>query len=218
MTTLITGANRGIGRALFDSYLADGTDVIGTSRGATPPEGNWLTLDVTDPAAHRVVAERMQGKPLDLLVCNAGVYLDKGQSLNAGYPAAMWADSFAANVTGVFLTVQALLPSLRLSEAGRIAIISSQMASHVRAPGGSLIYRASKAAALNLGRNLSTELKPEGIAVGIYHPGWVRTDMGGTGADISEAESAAGLRARFEELCVETTGRFLTWDGREHPY
>ncbi|MAQ84312.1 MAG: short-chain dehydrogenase [Maritimibacter sp.] len=218
MTILITGATRGIGRALFDSYLSDGIDVIGTNRGATPPEGNWLTLDVTDPAAHRVVAERMQGKPLDLLVCNAGVYLDKGQSLNAGYPAAMWADTFATNVTGVFLTVQALLPSLRLAQAGKIAIISSQMASHTRAPGGSLIYRASKAAALNLGRNLSTELKPEGIAVGIYHPGWVRTDMGGAGADITEDQSAAGLRARFDDLSMDSTGCFLTWDGREHPY
>jgi NAD(P)-dependent dehydrogenase (short-subunit alcohol dehydrogenase family) len=53
------------------------------------------------------------------------------------------------------------------------------MGSSERAPGGSYIYRASKAAATNLGRNLATDLAPRGIAVGIYHPGWVRTDMGG---------------------------------------
>ena len=92
------------------------------------------------------------------------------------------------------------------------------MASHERAPGGSYIYRASKAAALNLGRNLAADLKPEGIAVGIYHPGWVRTDMGGGGADISVEEAAQGLSARFDALCLESTGCFETWDGRAHPY
>ena len=122
------------------------------------------------------------------------------------------------NVTGVFLTVQALLPNLSRSSTPKIAIISSQMASHTRAPGGSFIYRASKAAALNLGRNLAGELKPQGIAVGIYHPGWVRTDMGGEAADISVEEAARGLAERFDTLSLETSGCFETWDGRPHPY
>ena len=78
----------------------------------------------------------------------------------------------------------------------KIAIISSQMASQERAPGGSYIYRASKAAALNLGRNLSSDLAGEGIAVGIYHPGWVSTDMGGATAPTTVEASAAGLIAR----------------------
>ncbi|MCB1367204.1 MAG: short-chain dehydrogenase, partial [Rhodobacteraceae bacterium] len=75
-----------------------------------------------------------------------------------------------------------------------------------------------KAAALNLGRNLASELLPEGIAVGIYHPGWVRTDMGGTAADITVAESAMGLLDRFDALSLASTGCFQTWDGRDHPY
>ncbi|MDF0600414.1 SDR family NAD(P)-dependent oxidoreductase [Psychromarinibacter sp. C21-152] len=218
MTILITGANRGIGRALFDSYFDAGAEVVGTSRDGAFPAGRWLTLDVADPASHRVVAERMQGEAIELLVCNAGVKLDKGQTLGAGYPAAMWADTFAVNVTGVFLTVQSLLPNLRLAEAGRIAIVSSQMASSEKAAGGSYIYRASKAAALNLGRNLAADLRSEGIAVGIYHPGWVQTDMGGASASITTSESAAGLTARFAELDMDSNGAFLTWDGRPHPY
>ena len=80
------------------------------------------------------------------------------------------------------------------------------------------IARASKAAALNLGRNLAADLAPEGIAVGIYHPGWVRTDMGGAAAEIPVAESAEGLLARFAALDMGTTGCFQTWDGRDHPY
>ena len=120
-------------------------------------------------------------------------------------------------MTGVFLSIQALLPNLRLSKAPKIAIISSQMASSELAPGGSYIYRSSKAAVLNLGRNLATDLKPEGIAVGIYHPGWVRTDMGGGAADITTEEAVAGLVNRFAALELATTGCFETWDGRAHP-
>ena len=129
----------------------------------------------------------------------------------------MWANGFAANVTGVFQTVQTLLPNLRAAK-GKIAIISSQMGSDTRAPGGSYIYRASKAAALNLGRNLATDLQSEGIAVGIYHPGWVQTDMGGSGAAITVDESVAGLSARFADLDIGTTGAFLTYDGQVHPF
>lgn len=218
MRVLVTGANRGIGRALFDGYSAHGATVTGTTRGTPPSVGLWHRLDVTDPASHADLAAALDGSPLDLLVCNAGVYLDKGQSLADGYPAAMWADAFAVNVTGVFLTVQSLLPSLQHAANGKIAIVSSQMASHTRAPGGSYIYRASKAAALNLGRNLAADLRGLGIAVGVYHPGWVRTDMGGSHAEIGVNEAATGLMARFAALSIDTTGCFETWDGRAHPY
>ncbi|MCH2248699.1 MAG: SDR family NAD(P)-dependent oxidoreductase [Cognatishimia sp.] len=214
MHVVITGANRGIGHALLTRYETRGDAVTGTSRAG----GDYATLDVTDVAAQRAFAAQMSDQPVDLLVCNAGVYLDKGQDLDAGYPAQMWTDTFAANVTGVFLTVQSLLPNLRLAQNAKIAIISSQMASHTRAPGGSYIYRASKAAVLNVGRNLSTELQPEGIAVGIYHPGWVSTDMGGATAATTVDQSADGLVARFDELDMGSTGCFRTFDGADHPY
>lgn len=221
MTPLITGANRGIGLRLLQDYAAEGLAPIGTTRVDDPPAvpgARWEALDVTDAKQHRALADRLNGQPIGLLVCNAGQYLDKHETLETGFPPAMWAQMFAANVTGVFLTIQTLLPNLRRAERPRIAILSSTMASTERAPGGSYIYRASKAAALNLGRNLATDLRPMGIAVGIYHPGWVRTDMGGAAAEIDVAEAAAGLRARFEALSLATTGTFETWDGRPHPY
>jgi NAD(P)-dependent dehydrogenase (short-subunit alcohol dehydrogenase family) len=213
MHVVLTGANRGVGLALADGYRAAGHSVTGTSRdGRDGP-----ALDVTDPEAQRALADSLGDRSVDLLVCNAGVYVDKGQSLDTGYPASMWADTFAVNVTGVFLTIQNMLPHLRRARAPKIAIISSQMASQTTAPGGSYIYRASKAAALNLGRNLATDLRGQGIAVGIYHPGWVRTDMGGGAADIAPDEAAAGLMARFAALSMTTTGCFETWNGRAHP-
>jgi len=214
MTIVITGASRGIGAALAAQYEAAGEKVIGTARGA----GVEAVLDVTDPASHAAFARTLKDRPLDLLICNAGVYLDKGDDLETGFGAELWAQSFATNVTGVFLTVQSLLPNLRAASGAKIAIIASQMGSSTRAPGGSYIYRTSKAAAINLGRNLAVDLKPEGIAVGIYHPGWVRTDMGGDQGEISVTESAQGLVQRIATLDLAQTGCFETWDGRAHPF
>jgi NAD(P)-dependent dehydrogenase (short-subunit alcohol dehydrogenase family) len=215
VTVLVTGANRGIGRGLLEHYRAAGRPALGTARTAA---GDLLPLDVTDPASHAALADRLAGRPIDLLVCNAGVYLDKGHRLGKGFAPDLWARTFAINVTGVFVTVEALLPNLRAAPAAKIAIISSQMASHTRAPGGSYIYRASKAAVLNLGRNLAADLRPEGIAVGIYHPGWVRTDMGGLGAEIDTGTAVRGLAARFDALSTDTTGVFEARDGTPMPF
>ncbi|GAA6182254.1 SDR family oxidoreductase [Shimia sp. NS0008-38b] len=212
MHAVITGANRGIGQALDHILQAQGHRVTGASRAGS----GFLSLDVTDPASQLEFARALDAQPVDLLICNAGVYLDKGQNLADGYEATLWADTFAANVTGVFLTVQALLPNLQLSPAPKIAIISSQMGSSTKIGGGSYIYRASKAAALNLGLNLAEDLKHIDIAVGIYHPGWVQTDMGGTQAALSVTDSAQGLANRFEALTLETTGCFENWDGTAH--
>ena len=216
MRVLITGANRGIGRALFDLYASRGHDVIGTSRAA--PEGPaWRQLDVTDPGSLGGLANGLGADPLDVLVCNAGVYADKGMALGKGYDLATWEKTFSVNVFGVFLTVQALLPNLLAAPHAKIAIVSSQMGAHAKAAGNAYAYRASKAAAINIGKNLAVDLSPKGVAVGIYHPGWVRTDMGGGGADIDAATSAAGLADRIAALSLDTTGCFETWDGRPHP-
>ncbi|MDQ2093010.1 SDR family NAD(P)-dependent oxidoreductase [Rhodalgimonas zhirmunskyi] len=215
---VITGANRGIGAALAAGYKAQGWTVTACSRSGE----TGTAFDVTDPASIDALAQSLDGTPVDLLICNAGVYLDKGHNLADGYPPQMWADEFAVNVTGVFLTVQALMPNLQMAgteqQSGKIAIISSQMASDTHAPGGSYIYRASKAAALNLGRNLATDLKAIGVPVGIYHPGWVQTDMGGGAADITTEQSRDGLMERFTALDLPSTGCFETWDGRAHAF
>ncbi|REC55355.1 SDR family NAD(P)-dependent oxidoreductase [Rhodosalinus sediminis] len=212
---VVTGARRGIGAALSDELSRRGWAVTGTARAPAP---GLVRLDVTRPEEMRALGAALSGQAVDCLVCNAGIYPDKGARLESGYPPEMWAEVFATNVTGVFLTVEALLPSLRLAARPRIAVMASQMGSSARAPGGSYIYRASKAAAINLGRNLAADLAAEGIAVGIYHPGWVRTDMGGAAAEIDAETAAAGLADRIDALDLATTGRFETWDGRAHPF
>ncbi len=74
MTIVITGASRGIGATLAAQYKDAGEEVIGTARGAEAE----AVLDVTDPASHAAFANQLKDRPLDLLICNAGVYLDKG--------------------------------------------------------------------------------------------------------------------------------------------
>ena len=212
MDVLVTGANRGIGAALLDGYESLGIAAMGTSRDGSV----GLKLDVSNPDSISELGDFYAGRSLDLLVCNAGVFLDRGRSLEE-LTAEDWSRTMAVNVTGVAETVRALLPALRRGSESKIAIISSQMASQERAKGGSYVYRASKAAVLNFGRNLAQDLRREGIAVGIYHPGWVSTDMGGPDADLTESESAEGLISRFEALDLRLTGCFETWDGRDHP-
>ena len=218
MTILITGANRGIGQGLANGWRKAGKEVIGTARN----ESGLEPLDVAEPDSVSALAERLKGKPISVLVCNAGILLDRHEHLDDGYGPELWSRHFQINVTGVFLTAQALMPNLRLAlengESPKIAIISSLLGSQAAAGGGRYIYRSSKAAAINLGRNLAVDLRPEGIAVGIYHPGWVATDMGGREAEVSVEDSVAGLRAQIDDLDLTETGCFKSWDGKVLPF
>lgn len=214
MHVVITGAGRGIGKALSARYRTAGHRVTGTARSG----GEAVTLDVSRPEDFGALDKALSDDAVDLLICNAGVYPDKGQTIESGFSPATWAEALTTNVTGVFLTVQTCLPALMRAEGARIAIISSRLGSQELAGGGSYAYRASKAAALNLGRNLAVDLAPRGIAVGIYHPGWVRTDMGGQNGDISVDESADGLVLEFGRLNLANSGCFRSYDGRDLPF
>lgn len=219
MTTLITGANRGVGAEMARQLKTRGDHVIGCARSGEAPEASeaW-SLDVTDPASLEALEARLEGRALDLLICNAGALVGRGQMDDPLYTHEAFANVLAVNVTGVFMTIRACLPALRRGNLSKIAVISSQMGSSERAKGNAYLYRASKAAATNLAVSMSKELSAEGIAVGAYHPGWVRTDMGGAEADISAEESAEGLIQRFDALSVETAGCFEFYSGEPIPF
>ena len=210
MLSVVTGASRGIGAALAAALPGE---TVGTSRAGS---GGLVPLDLAGAADFGPLLRRLDDRPLDAVICNAGVFNDRGDAIEDGFAAGKWAEAFAVNVAGAFRTVQAVLPHLRAAR-GKVMIVSSQMGASGHAGGGAYVYKASKAAAINLALNLAADLKRDGIAVGVYHPGWVRTDMGGASAAISAEESAAGLAGRLAALSLETTGRFETWDGRPHP-
>ncbi len=112
MQVILTGGNRGIGAQMSEQMRARGDQVVATSRDGS----TGAVLDVTNPEQITEFAAQ-HAAPLDLLICNAGVYLDKGHDIAGGYGAQIWADTFAVNVTAVFLTIQALLPALKQSNA-----------------------------------------------------------------------------------------------------
>jgi NAD(P)-dependent dehydrogenase (short-subunit alcohol dehydrogenase family) len=228
MTTLITGANRGIGLALarlaaergdrvFAAARRPGAALALTELARTRRSLSVLNIDVTDPEEMAAAAAAVRS-PIDLLICNAGQYVARGGMEDPEYTYDAWHTVMMTNVAGVFFTIRAFLPRLKRAAAPKIAVVSSIMASSERAPGGSYCYRASKAAATNLARNLAVDLKEQGIAVGAYHPGWVRTDMGGPNADIEVEESAKGLMQRFDALSLETTGVFEDYRGQAIPF
>ncbi|WP_424934155.1 SDR family oxidoreductase [Amaricoccus macauensis] len=217
-TILITGAGRGLGRELALQSHARGDRVLATMRAPEraadlPPEIEIYRLEVTKSESTAALASELKGEAVDLLVCNAGVFPGRGGLREANCSELDWFAGLMTNVAGPYFTVRDLLPNLQLSQHPRVAIIASVMGSNQNAAGGSYIYRASKAAAINLARNLAVELAPLGIAVGAYHPGWVRTDMGTEAAPVDVNHSATGLLERFAELSVETTGAFEDYLG-----
>lgn len=224
-TILITGASRGIGAEMARQASARGDEVIATMREpaiADLPDGvQRHALDVKSEAGQLQLAIQLGAKPIDLLVCNAGVFQGRGGIEEEGHDFSAWENTLMTNVAGVFFTIRSFLPNLRAArDAGgnaRIAVISSQMGSSAQAHGQHYAYRASKAAVSNLVFNLATDLRDERIAIGAWHPGWVRTDMGGDTAAVSPQDSAAGLLAEFEALSMERSGCFRTWDGQDHP-
>ena len=245
-TVLITGANRGIGLEMTKQAAARGNTIIACTRNAMEapalvalardnPAITVLGLDVTAEGDIKQIAAGMRRK-VDLLVCNAGVLDSYGGLDDLARNSRAIETVLMTNIAGVYFTVRSFLPHLMMavetkeiqtdnndttradSMTGRIAIISSIMGSQTLSAANAPIYRASKAAATNLARSFAVELAPRGIAVGAYHPGWVRTDMGGPNADVAPADSAAGLLQRFDSLSLETTGVYETYDGIALPF
>lgn len=227
-TIMITGANRGIGLEMTRQAAARGDKVIACCRDAmqstdliaAAKQNSDITVLGLDVCAENDMNQIAAGmtRAIDILVCNAGVLNSYGGMLDPKHDHVAIENVLMTNVAGVFFTARAFLPHVKKDKPGKIAVISSIMGSNRQSHSNAPIYRASKAAATNLARSMAVELEPDGIAVGAFHPGWVRTDMGGMEASISPAESASGLLARFDALSLATTGVFENYKGDEMPF
>jgi NAD(P)-dependent dehydrogenase (short-subunit alcohol dehydrogenase family) len=229
MNILITGANRGIGLEFVRQYAAAGEAVHAGCR--NPGEAKDLqalaaryagvkihALDVTDQASVDGLAFALKDIPVNLLINNAGVYggtLGETPQDLEGMDYGMWADVFAINTMAPLRVIQAVLPNLKAAGRGaKIVTISSRMGAMSDARPGSYAYRSSKAAVNKIMQLVAMDLAQYGIIACPFHPGWVRTDMGGTGADISVEESVSGLRATIAGLTQKDSGRFWQWNGQ----
>jgi NAD(P)-dependent dehydrogenase (short-subunit alcohol dehydrogenase family) len=227
-TLLITGANRGIGLEMTRQATARGDTVIACTRNALESPDlvalakqhdtiTVLGLDVTAETDMKQIAAGMR-RSIDILVCNAGVLNSYGGLQDPAHNTAAIENVLMTNIAGVFLTARSFLPHLLDRTPGKIAVISSIMGSQELASSNAPIYRASKAAATNLARSMAVELTPQAVAVGAFHPGWVRTDMGGPQASVSPSDSAAGLLQRFDALTLDKTGIFEDFQGNSLPF
>lgn len=176
-----------------------------------------LSLDVTDEGSIRTLSKKLDRHPLDCVIHSAGIYTDKGTSLeNLDYQG--WADSFAVNTMAPLRVSQALIPNLKLSTNPKIITISSQMGALSRLSKGSYAYRSSKAAVNKVMQLLALDLAKDGIIACPLHPGWVKTEMGGEAAEISPQESAEGLYTTIEKLTLQDSGKFFKWNGEPHAW
>nr|WP_321445895.1 SDR family oxidoreductase [uncultured Cohaesibacter sp.] len=227
---IITGSNRGIGLELVRVYL-DRPDWHVHACCREPERADDLRelvtahlgritlhkVDVTDQASIDAMASRLEGCPADLLINNAGIMGGSRQGLDdMDYDA--WAGVFAVNSMAPMRVTQSLLPNLKASEAAKIVTISSQLGALSYQSRGRYAYRSSKAAVNMVMKLMADDLKADGIACILFHPGWVQTDMGGVNADITPQDSAQKMAQVIDGTTIKDTGSFLNWTGKPHDW
>ena len=214
---LIVGASRGIGLEFVRQYRAAGDAVTASARSAEGLSGIRalgavaVPLDVTAADAADALARATAGVRFDVAILNAGVYGPRTQALEA--PSQEQFDAVMhTNVLGAMRLLPALLPAL--APGARLAVLSSRMASMgLRASPAGWLYRASKAALNSVLKDASLVLAGRATCVA-FHPGWVRTDMGGAQADIDVATSVADMRRTLAGLTPADSGGFFNHDGQ----
>jgi len=216
MQVLVIGASRGIGFELVRQYRADGASVSATVRddgGASRLAGigaTALRLDVADAASASGLAWQIDGATFDVVVVNAGVIGPRVEGLDTPTEAD-FDHVMHTNVLGPMRVLPQLVDAL--APGARLAVISSRMGSMgLQASASNWLYRASKAAANSVLKTASLVLEGRATCISV-HPGWVRTDMGGAGADIDVATSVAGIRRTLAALTPADNGRFFNHDG-----
>ncbi len=232
---LVTGANRGIGLEFVRQLLARGDRVVATCRhpgkasalntltGEYPGRLHVLPLDVASEKSRAelvrelplVCGDAVEKPAIDLLINNAGV-LHSGERFGQ-LSAAHLDDSFRTNASGPLLLTEALAPTL--SDGATVANVSSTLGSIANTGQfGTPSYNISKAAQNMASVLLAHALRGREIRVIALHPGWVQTEMGGDGAQITATTSVAGLLRVIDGLTLDDSGRFLDWQGQTQPW
>lgn len=218
-TWIVTGANRGIGLELCRQLEQRGDDVIAACRTRSKElEGLGVRVvegvDVTTEGGARALLAATEGKPVDVLLQNAGVLVP--DSLDTLDPEVV-RRTFEVNALGPLRLTKALLP--RLARGSKIALVTSRAGSiGDNGSGGLYAYRMSKAALNMAGVSLARDLAGAGIMVALLHPGFIRTDMTGHQGNDDPPVAAKGLLARIDELTPERSGKFFHANGQELPW
>lgn len=228
MNILITGANRGIGLGLTKLCVERGDQVMATAR--HPEQAaelhalqkkhgkqlQLLALDIGDIKSVHTLTSNLGDTTLDLLINNAGVYGEGDHVAELDWAA--MSHTLDTNALGPLRVCQAMAPRLKRPGA-RVVNITSQMGSIAdNRGGGSYGYRMSKAALNMASKTLALEWESAGQVVVTMHPGWVRTDMGGSRAPLTVEKATEAMLRTIDELTSEQSGHFLNYDGRNLPW
>ena len=219
MNVVITGGNRGIGLALAKQYKAQGAKVYATCRNSCDELNssgvNIVSgVDVSDANSMAEKLAPLREVSIDLLINNAGVL---GRESIEDWDPNTIDYQFRVNALGPLLVTQTLLPAM--AENSKVALITSRMGSMAdNGSGGYYGYRMSKAALNAAGVSMANDLKPKGIAVGIFHPGFVQTEMVNGAGDIDADTCASRLVERISELNFDNAGRFIHSNGEVLPW
>ena len=217
MIAVITGANRGIGLEFARQYSGEGWEVIATARESNS-ELDQLgakieALDLSDAEAVADFPRRID-RPLDLFIANAGT--NNPMNTQGAENAREWQAMMMVNAIAPYQLARALLP--RLLDGAKAIAISSGMGSIGDNGGGWVPYRTSKAALNMAWTCLALEAKERGVTAVVLSPGWVKTRMGGAGAEITAEKSVTDMRALIDRLTIGDTGRFLRRNGSDIPW
>ena len=230
-TTLITGANRGIGLEFSRQLAEDGWCVLACSRdleksdalnklAAEYPERITLySLDVADHGQIEKLSQTLANKPIDLLINNAGVFPDINDRSFGQTDYDSWAHAFLVNTMAPLKMAEEFIDQVTQSSRKTIVTITSKMGSVAdNGRGGSYIYRSSKSAVNMVIKSIAIDLESNDIISVLLHPGWVRTDMGGPSGLISVEQSVSGMLSVIREVTSADSGKFIAYDGQIIPW
>ncbi|GAA3599758.1 3-oxoacyl-ACP reductase FabG [Agrococcus terreus] len=199
-TVLVTGGNRGIGRAIAQAFLDAGHRVAITSRNGEGPEGALaVAADVTDAASIDAAFTTIEAElgPVEVVVANAGITRD---TLLMRMSEEDFSDVVDTNLTGAFRVVQRASKGMLRKKWGRVVLISSVVGLY--GGPGQVNYAASKAGLVGIARSITRELGARGITANVVAPGFIETDM--------TAELDEGTQAEYRKAIP--AGRYATAD------
>ncbi len=234
-TVLITGANRGLGLEFARQYAQQNWRVLAACRGVSEQLRELAAgheslsvhlLDVTDATGIRRLADELKDQPIDVLLNNAGRFgrgsfgdstVDSQSFGQIDYDD--WQQTLAVNLMGPMRMAEQFVEHVAASEQRKIVTLTSMLGSmELNTTGGLYAYRSSKAAVNAVVKSMAIDLAGRGILAVAIHPGWVRTDMGGPGAQIDPGPAVAGMREVIAGLVPGQLGRVIAYDGQVLPY
>ena len=174
-SVLVTGGNRGIGRAIAEAFVASGDQVAVTLRSGEPPQGTLgVKCDVTDPDSVESAFKEVEDKhgPVEVLVANAGITRD---TLLLRMSEEDWSSVIETNLTGSYRVAKRAAKGMLRLRRGRIVLISSVVG--LLGSAGQVNYAASKAGLVGVARSMARELGSRSITTNVVAPGFVETEM-----------------------------------------